>query len=68
MCVIIIGANIGTTSTALLVSLGGKSVKKQVARSHTIFNVTLALLSIFLLERYMRLVLDVFKLSHNPVF
>lgn len=41
---IILGANIGTTSTALISSLGGKREGKRAALLHTIFNVLMVIL------------------------
>lgn len=41
---VIFGANIGTTSTALLASIGGSKESKKVAIFHVLFNVTGALL------------------------
>ncbi|HMT01670.1 MAG TPA: Na/Pi symporter [Candidatus Absconditabacterales bacterium] len=35
---VVLGTNIGTTSTAILASLGGKSGKRQVAATHLFFN------------------------------
>ena len=36
---IVIGANIGTTFTAVLASFGGKPIKRQVALAQVLFNV-----------------------------
>lgn len=47
--VMIIGANIGTTITVLIGSIGGAAPKKRVAASHILFNVTTGLLCFFFL-------------------
>lgn len=48
-CAVVIGANLGTTSTALLSSLGSTSTAKRVAWSHVLFNLSTACVAIFLL-------------------
>ncbi len=45
--VMVIGANIGTTITVLIGSIGGAPPKKRVAASHIIFNVVTGLLCFF---------------------
>lgn len=45
--VMIIGANIGTTITVLIGSIGGTPPKKRVAASHLVFNVLIGLLCFF---------------------
>ena len=47
---LIIGANIGTTVTAWLGSIGGSSDKKRVALIHTIFNLTTGVLVLLILK------------------
>lgn len=47
--VMVIGANIGTTITVLIGSIGGAPPKKRVAGSHILFNITTGLLCFFLL-------------------
>ena len=47
---LVIGANIGTTITAWLGSIGGSSDKRRVAFIHTIFNLTTGLLVIIMLH------------------
>ena len=47
---LIIGANIGTTVTAWLGSIGGSSDKKRVALIHTIFNLTTGILVLLILK------------------
>ena len=58
----VIGANVGTTITALLGSIGGVQAKKRVAASHLIFNVTtglLAFLALPILVRVISVFLDI---------
>jgi phosphate:Na+ symporter len=47
---LVIGANIGTTITAWLGSIGGSSDKKRVAYIHTIFNLTTGVLVLMILK------------------
>jgi phosphate:Na+ symporter len=47
---LVIGANIGTTITAWLGSIGGSSDKKRVAYIHTIFNLTTGILVLMILK------------------
>ena len=47
---LVIGANIGTTITAWLGSIGGSSDKKRVAFIHTIFNLTTGIIVIIILN------------------
>ena len=58
----VIGANVGTTITVLLGSIGGAQSKKRVALSHLIFNVVtgvIAFLSIQGLVGFIKLFLDI---------
>jgi len=59
---IVIGANIGTTITAWLGSIGGSSDKKRVAFIHTIFNFTTGILVLIILHPLGNLTL---KLAEN---
>ncbi|MDP2159897.1 MAG: Na/Pi symporter [Flavobacterium sp.] len=57
----VIGANIGTTTTVMLGALGGIPIKKQVALSHLIFNIftgIVAFLSLPLLTKLIGLVMN----------
>ena len=63
----VIGANVGTTVTILLGSLGAVSIKKRVAYSHFAFNVITAVLALILMPFLVYLVLDLFQLQHNMV-
>ena len=46
---VVIGANLGTTSTVILGSLTGSNIKKQLALAHCSFNVVVSLIAFFLL-------------------
>ncbi len=51
-CALVIGENIGTTITAFLASIGAGTVAKRAARSHILFNLTTALILIFVFKWY----------------
>jgi len=53
---VVIGANLGTTSTALLSTVGATSTAKRVAVSHVAFNLLTALVAIFILSPMLWLV------------
>jgi phosphate:Na+ symporter len=63
----VIGANIGTTVTVILGSLGGIPVKKQAALSQLIFTVGTGIVAFLMLPLLTWLVLEVFRFSENPV-
>ena len=63
----VIGANVGTTVTILLGSLGAAPIKKRVAYSHFAFNLITAILALILMPVLVYLVLDVFLLQNNMV-
>ena len=46
---IVIGANLGTTSTVVLVSLKGSALKRQIAAVHVVFNVIVSALGLLAL-------------------
>ena len=46
---IVIGANLGTTSTTVLASIGGGAIKKQLALAHLAFNITVGVGAFFIL-------------------
>ncbi|MCH8535140.1 MAG: Na/Pi symporter [Flavobacteriaceae bacterium] len=64
---LVIGANLGTTVTAIIGSLGGIIVKKQVASVHVIFNFVTAIVAFILLKPLNYLVLEVVGLKNDPV-
>lgn len=47
--VMVIGANIGTTITVFIGTIGGNQIKKRVASSHLVFNLVTAVLGLVLL-------------------
>jgi phosphate:Na+ symporter len=49
-CALVIGANLGTTVTVMIGSLGGSSLKRQIALSHLLFNGITALIAIAILH------------------
>ena len=49
---ILLGANIGTTITAMLASIGGNTESKRAAVVHTTFNVTMAVVFLIILDPY----------------
>lgn len=53
---LVIGANVGTTSTALFAALGATAPARRAAMSHVIFNVVVALTSFILLLPLLQLV------------
>jgi phosphate:Na+ symporter len=63
----VIGTNLGTTVTVLLGSIGGVIAKKQVAAGHVIFNFVTGLVAFILLVPLNYLVLEIFRLKHDPV-
>ena len=63
----VIGANVGTTVTILLGSLGAAPIKKRVAYSHFAFNLITAILALILMPVLLYLVLDLFQLQDNMV-
>lgn len=56
---VVVGANIGTTVTVLIGSIGGNQIKKRVAASHLVFNVVTAVLGIVLLYPLSWLILQI---------
>lgn len=49
---IVIGANLGTTSTAILASFGGQAVKRQLAFSHVTYNLLSCLLGMIFIHQF----------------
>lgn len=64
---LVIGANLGSTVTAVIGSLGGIVVKKQVASVHVIFNFVTAIIAFIFLKPLNYLILEVFALKSDPV-
>lgn len=63
---IMMWANIWTTRTAFLASLGWNRAKRQVAMSHVLFNVLSTLFWILLFRQFIRFSNDFLWLAHNP--
>ncbi|MDF1614430.1 Na/Pi cotransporter family protein [Desulfurivibrio dismutans] len=63
----IIGANVGTTVTVLIASVGGIPVKKQAACGQLIYTTTTALVAYTVLPVLAWLVLDLLRFADNPV-
>jgi phosphate:Na+ symporter len=64
---IVIGANVGTTITVLLGSIGGSQPKKRVAFSHLIFNVMTGVVAIAALPVLLRFVGLFFDTASNSL-
>lgn len=63
----VIGANIGTTVTVLLGSIGGIQAKKRVSTSHLLFNVTTGVIAFAGLHPLSRLVVHFFDAATSAV-
>lgn len=64
---IIIGANIGTTSTAIIASMSWRAVEKQVALSHVIFNVLSAIVWFAFFNQFLWVINNLLWYSSNPI-
>lgn len=60
---LVIGADVGTTITAIIGSIGGNSIKKQVGFSHFFFNLTTAVIAVFLVKYYLIFISNVLKID-----
>ncbi|WP_281951448.1 Na/Pi cotransporter family protein [Nitrosophilus kaiyonis] len=60
-----IGANVGTTITAMLGAIGGTPDKKRIAAAHFIFNVGTAILALPILSLMDRFILDILGLRND---
>ena len=60
---LIIGANIGTTSTLVLGAIGGTADKKRLALAHVIFNVVSGLVAFIFLRQAVNVLLNVFRVT-----
>jgi len=63
----VVGANVGTTVTVLLGSIGGTFTKKQAALGQLTFTVGTAAVTLILLPFFIWLVLDLFSFQDNLV-
>lgn len=64
---LVIGADLGTTSTTILGALRGNTIKKQLAFAHLIFNLVVDLSAFFLLLPILPLLLGFVQLS-DPIY
>ena len=64
---IAMGSNIGTTFTAVIWSLGGSRIKRQIATSHVIFNVLSWVIGIVLFWQYIRFTNEVLWFADDPI-
>jgi len=64
---IVIGANVGTTITVLLGSIGGTPAKKRVAMSHLLFNVVTGVVAFLTLHGLVRFIQLFFDILSNSV-
>jgi phosphate:Na+ symporter len=62
-----IGADLGTTSTTILGSVSGHSIKRQLALAHVVFNVTVDLGAFLILLPALPLILGAMHIS-NPLY
>lgn len=63
---IMMWANIGTTRTAFLASMGGARIKRQVAMSHVLFNGLSTIIGAIFFYQYIRISNEFFGLKDNP--
>lgn len=63
---IVIGANLGTTSTAILASFGGQTVKRQLAFSHVTYNLLSCLLGMIFIHQFIWISNVWLGLANNP--
>lgn len=63
----VIGANVGTTITILLGAIGAVQIKKQVAFSHLIFNLSTAVIALFFLPFFQKVIFAIEPDSTNHV-
>ena len=62
-----IGANVGTTATAMLGAIGGTPDKKRVAAAHVLFNVATAVVAFSLLVPLNYLIENILGMQDEPV-
>jgi phosphate:Na+ symporter len=61
--VLIIGANIGTTLTVIVGSIGGNANKKRMALAHFMFNVVTGLILFFFIEQLVNFTMSTFQIT-----
>lgn len=64
---IVMWSNIGTTFTGVIASLGGKTIKRQIALSQVLFNVLSSIVWVVFFYGYIWLTLDVLWFRDNEV-
>ncbi|AKH33157.1 Na+/Pi-cotransporter [candidate division SR1 bacterium Aalborg_AAW-1] len=64
---IILGANIGTSFTALIASFSGTTAKRQIGIANLLFNIITVIIGIILFYPFIWLTLDVLGFKENPV-
>ena len=64
---LVIGADLGTTSTVMLGSLGGSTIKRQFALVHFVFNLVTDLLALLALPLLLWLVTSVYSIT-DPLY
>lgn len=62
-----IGANMGTTVTIIISTIGGVQIKKQIAASHFIFNFVTGIIALILLPLFLKLIFFIEDNNHNDV-
>lgn len=60
----VFGSNIGTTVTAALAAMGGSLASRRAAGIHTLFNVLMTIVAMFLLPIYITLILRLTDILH----
>ncbi|MCP4439349.1 MAG: Na/Pi cotransporter family protein [Aureispira sp.] len=63
----VIGSNIGTTITILLGAIGAVQIKKRVAYSHFIFNLTTGLIALALMPYLIRFIFETLEINDNYI-
>lgn len=64
---LVIGADIGTTITAIIGSIGGNSLKRQVGFSHFFFNLVTAIVAVFLVNYYLKFITSVLNINDTLI-
>lgn len=63
----VIGTNLGTTVTVIIGSMGGEVIKKQVALSHVLFNLSTAIIMTVALPLFIYFIQKIIYLENDPV-
>lgn len=64
---IVIGADLGTTMTALVASMRGTSVKKRVGLAHFFFNFVTALIAVLIVIPTLSIIQENFQINQSPI-